>query len=258
MNVLHTLRSWLIGYRIQKYEQSGKDRAKYGEKIIDALAKQLAKEEVPGCAVRRLWEYRQFYQVYPEIQEIIVADFKGLLNQLDMSNRIMRTVSAQFDSSNSNEGTVKKSSLNITDMKALFYNLSFSHFLALIKIEDSAKRGFYELEASQSTWSFRELKRQIASLLYERTVLSKDKKPIEFTNKKIEKLKPKDIIREPYIFEFLDIKPHEALVEYALSGMSNQLFVSKYQFALPAKEKLQNFLKEAILEDDFSIKKKQR
>ena len=57
----------------------------------------------------------------------------------------------------------------------LLNSLSFSHFVELMRIEDILKRNFYELECIKSNWSVRELKRQIGTLYFERTALSKDK-----------------------------------------------------------------------------------
>ena len=86
------------------------------------------------------------------------------------------------------------------------FKLSWSHYLILMRIEDIGTRNFYEIEAIQNNWSLRELKRQVNSALYERLALSKDKEKVKELAVKgqiIEKLQ--DIIKEPYILEFLGL-----------------------------------------------------
>jgi predicted nuclease of restriction endonuclease-like (RecB) superfamily len=95
--------------------------------------------------------------------------------------------------------------------------LSWSHYCELLSISDESKRGFYEKETVNSYWSVRELKRQISTSLYERLLLSEGK-----TNKEtvlslaqhgIEMSSPADIIKDPYVFEFLGIPENKPLLE---------------------------------------------
>ena len=86
------------------------------------------------------------------------------------------------------------------------FNLSWSHYLILMRIEDIGTRNFYEIEAIQNNWSLRELKRQVNSALYERLVLSKDKEKVKELAVKGQIIeKPQDIIKDPYILEFLGL-----------------------------------------------------
>ena len=87
------------------------------------------------------------------------------------------------------------------------FRLSWSHYLILMRMDNIAERNFYEIEAVQNNWSLRELRRQIDSALYERLALSRDKekvKELAFKGQIIEK--PKDIIKNPYILEFLGLE----------------------------------------------------
>lgn len=96
----------------------------------------------------------------------------------------------------------------------LFNRISYTHFKELIRIDDSLKRLFYELECVKGTWSVQELKRQIGSLLYERTGLSQNKeKLLELVHATPGAYTFTDIIRDPYIFEFLGLKQQEVLLE---------------------------------------------
>ena len=86
------------------------------------------------------------------------------------------------------------------------FNLSWSHYLILMRIKDINARNFYEIEAFENNWSLRELKRQVNSSLYERLVLSKDKEKVKELAVKgqiIEKVQ--DVIKDPYILEFLGL-----------------------------------------------------
>ena len=153
----------------------------------------------------------------------------------------------------------------------LVQRLSFSHLAELLELPDETQRRFYEIECIRGNWSVRELRRQIASLYHQRSGLSKNKtKLAAIAHAGAETLQPAQIIRDPYIFEFLgqlnayvayykkhemtlgDQSPvgillctrkNEALVEFALGDLSNQLFVSRYAVEMPKKQDMERFLK---------------
>ncbi|MBM6821380.1 PDDEXK nuclease domain-containing protein [Fusobacterium mortiferum] len=86
------------------------------------------------------------------------------------------------------------------------FKLSYSHYLTLMRINNIEERNFYEIEAINNGWSLRELKRQIDSALYERLVLSRDKKKVLELSQKGQLIeKPQDIVKDPYILEFLGL-----------------------------------------------------
>jgi predicted nuclease of restriction endonuclease-like (RecB) superfamily len=125
----------------------------------------------------------------------------------------------------------------------LISSLSFTHMAELLHCEPAEKRAFYETECITGCWSVRELKRQIASLLYERSQLSVDKQRLsELTQAKTEKQPPTLVIRDPYVFEFLGLKPAEVMGE---SELEDQLL-----------DKLQEFLLE--LGNGFCFEARQR
>jgi len=100
------------------------------------------------------------------------------------------------------------------DGPTLLARLSFTHFVEFIALEDDTKRAFYELECIRGNWSVRELKRQIASLYYERSGLSKDKGKLStLAQEGAEHAEPTLTIRDPYVFEFLGLKPQEVMGE---------------------------------------------
>ena len=108
------------------------------------------------------------------------------------------------------------------------FNLSWTHYLKLIRIEDEDERRFYEIEAYNNNWSVRELQRQYDSALYMRLVLSRDKNKVKELSEKGHILtKPKDAIKDPYILEFIGLpeKSHyseseDMLLKYILTKRS--------------------------------------
>ena len=79
VNISLTLRNWAIGCYIREYEQSGADRAKYGETLLDDLAERLRNGGMKRVAARELRRYRQFYLVYPQIWQSATAEFRNML-----------------------------------------------------------------------------------------------------------------------------------------------------------------------------------
>lgn len=111
--------------------------------------------------------------------------------------------------------------------------LSWTHQCELLTISDDAKRNFYEKEAVNANWSVRELKRQIASSLFERLLLSKGddnkRRVAELAARGNEIAKPADIIRDPYVFEFLGIPDEKPIVE---SDLEKSLVMQIEKFLL--------------------------
>lgn len=97
--------------------------------------------------------------------------------------------------------------------------LSWSHYAELLTISDDISRAFYEKQAVAENWSFREMKRQIDSALFQRLALSKNKDEIIQLSKNGQIIrKPQDIIRDPYIFEFLELPYDNILKESSLES----------------------------------------
>ena len=119
--------------------------------------------------------------------------------------------------SRANLFNMRKFYLEYRDVQTLSGQLSWSHYCELLSIEDINKRNFYKNETINSKWSTRELKRQINSSLYERLLLSKgevNKRIIlDLAEKGNEIVKPEDIIKSPYVFEFLGVPENKPLLE---------------------------------------------
>ena len=205
VNQALTIRNWLIGFYIVEYEQHGQDRAQYGEKLLQKLAQELTKKRLKGFSYRSLRQFRQFYLFYPQIWQTLSAKLQE--SALQLPPAIIHALSENISVSVSNSTTITKYS---PKPNLLLKNFTFSHFAELIKIEDPLKRAFYEIEAIKGNWSIRQLRRQIESLLFERTGLSTDKagllKDIQYQNAALD---ISDTIRDPYVLEFIgmDEKP---------------------------------------------------
>ena len=198
INISLTLRNWLIGMYIAEFELRGADRAKYGQRLVDELTLKLADYKISGCGRRQLYNYMTFYRAYPQIVRTVSAQFKQLSLSTMKSLEKVRTPSAQLE----------------TDPEKLLSCLSYSHFEMLFETDDPLKRTFYEHECLRGNWSVRELRRQISTLYFERSGLSKNKKKLaEMVSQKTEINKPEFAVRDPYVFEFLGIKSKEVMSE---------------------------------------------
>ena len=110
------------------------------------------------------------------------------------------------------------------------FNLSWSHYLFLMRIDNTDERNFYEIEAKNSNWSLRELKRQFDSALYERLSLSKGKTQTkELSENGLTVSSPSDIVKDPYVLEFLGL-PEKA--EYSETDLENKLIDKLESFLL--------------------------
>jgi len=247
INISLTLRNWLIGYYIAEYELNGRDRAEYGAALLKRLSIELSRRNMVRCAERELRRYRQFYLIYPQIRDTLSTELTRHLNVPmnlgDTDSRITPVPSTPV----------------LTPAKTLLSELSFSHIVELIAIDNSTKRAgsgkflnglrglvlipsprpspggrgpgrggqrkvyashlkihhyqraFYEVECIRGNWSVRELKRQIGSLYYERFGLSRDKTKLSELAHQHAETKTALDIRDPYIFEFLGLKPVEVM-----------------------------------------------
>ena len=161
---------FLIGRQIIEHEQAGNKRAQYAKNILPLLSEQLKKQFGKGFSVDNLENMRKFYLLY----------------------------------SISENGSRKLKMRNF-DLPA--FTLGWSHYLILCRIKDEAERKFYEIEATNNDWNLEELQRQINSSLYERLALSKNKKKVIELSKKGQIIQqPKDLIKNPYILEFLGLE----------------------------------------------------
>jgi predicted nuclease of restriction endonuclease-like (RecB) superfamily len=223
VNIALTLQNWVIGFYIFEYEQHGNDRATYGQKLFKEIASKLAKGGIP-IRERHLYICKDFYQGYPFFLRTVYA--KSYFSDFE-DDTILRTLSANSATAETPINESKTISHNI-DPDILLSKLSFSHFIELLKAETGLKRCFYEVEAIKNSWSVRNLQRAMNSMLFERTGLSKDKKVIS-NEIKGEIMKPEDLIRDPYILEFLAL---EEKISYSETDLEHAIINHLQTFLL--------------------------
>ena len=175
---------WLIGRRVVEFEQSGKKRAEYGEKLIERLACDLSDRYGKGFSVRNVWQMKAFYLAWPILQ-ISSAESKG--------PKTLQTVSAE----SSLAGIASR------------FPLPWSAYVRLLSVKNENARTFYEAEALRGGWSVRQLDRQINSQFYEQTALSKNKTAMLKKGGRAlppDVVTPEEEIKDPYVLEFLGLK----------------------------------------------------
>lgn len=186
-----------VGRMIVEHEQQGHKKATYAAGTLKSLSARLTKALGKGFSADNLENMRQFYISYHQ-------QYETYLHKRTKSETLSR--------------------------KSPFV-LSWSHYLVLRRIEDINERRFYEIEAFNENRSVRELQRQYDSALYERLVLSRNKKKVkELSTKGHVVLSPSDAVKDPYILEFLQLQEEEA---YSESDFENAII-----------RQLENFLKE--------------
>lgn len=220
-----TARAWLTGYYIVEYEQHGADRAKYGEGLLKKLAVRL---DNANFALPSLKNYRAFYRTYPEMGAQIVAYLldrfgKGYtvcsflpadaLERLEAKGYTACSLSRPSELLVEREGEIKVSA------EVLFNRLSYSHIRELVRLDDDLQRTFYAFEAIRGTWSVRELQRQIESLYYARSGLSKNPHKLsQLTHVKADKLNVANFVKTENVLEFIDLKPQDVWEEKDLEN----------------------------------------
>lgn len=228
-----TIRNWLFGWYITEFEQNGNDRAIYGQKLLFSISKELRLLKIPNSDERELRRYRQFYQLYPSFYKVIngIRAIRGLLPPEFIRKSVLDT--SRFLGIN----------VPASHYSNLYGMISYSHFVELIRIKEPLARLFYEIELMKGSWSVKELKRQIGSLLYERTGLSENKtRVLELANSNHLQQNASELIRDPYIFEFLgykskDVLPEKELEQALLNNLSDFLLELGKGFCFEARQK---------------------
>lgn len=179
VNLVQLLTYYTLGKWIVEVQQGGSGRAKYGKRVLETLSDALNHAFGKGYSVSTLTNIRKFYEIY--------------------KNRISAPMVTDFSEPNS-QPLVTKFGNDVP------FRLSWTHYLILMRIQNEDERDFYERLAIQENWGKRELSRQYGSSLYERMLIGKDKQQILRLSKKGRLAeKPADLVKDPYILEFLGI-----------------------------------------------------
>ena len=247
VNLALTARNWLMGCYIVEFEQNGEDRAAYGEQLLKKLEQRL---NVKGLNERRFREFRRLYLVYPQLKEPIA---QYIVSQ----SQIRHTLSAEFiepirrlPSAESATNIRRMPSAELDDAKRwmipadkLFNRLTYSNLMLISTIDNPVKRAFYEMETIRGCWSYKELERQINSLYYERSGLSKNKEALSaLVQQQAAPLQPKDVINTPVTLEFLGLNDRALVTESdleqsILDNLQRFLLEMGHGFCFEARQK---------------------
>ena len=247
VNLALTARNWLMGCYIVEFEQNGEDRAAYGEQLLKKLEQRL---NVKGLNERRFREFRRLYLVYPQLKEPIA---QYIVSQ----SQIRHTLSAEFmepirrlPSAESATNIRRMPSAELNDAKRwmisadrLFNRLTYSNLMLISTIDNPVKRAFYEMETIRGCWSYKELERQINSLYYERSGLSRNKEALSaLVQQQAAPLQPKDVINTPVTLEFLGLNDRALVTESdleqsILDNLQRFLLEMGHGFCFEARQK---------------------
>ena len=247
VNLALTARNWLMGCYIVEFEQNGEDRAAYGEQLLKKLEQRL---NVKGLNERRFREFRRLYLVYPQLKEPIVQYILA-------GSEIRHSLTAEFiepirrlPSAESAKNIRRMPSAELDDAKKwmipadkLFNRLTYSNLMLISTIDNPVKRAFYEMETIRGCWSYKELERQINSLYYERSGLSKNKEALSaLVRQQATQLQPKDVINTPVTLEFLGLNDRALVTESdleqsILDNLQRFLLEMGHGFCFEARQK---------------------
>ena len=217
---------WLIGREIVEEEQKGQKRAEYGKAVVEDLSRRLTRRYGKGYSALSLWNMRKFYQIYSgRAATILSPPGKEFRRQ-----EILSPVGKELDNSGrfkppNGELKSKQYPTGTESATGFHPDLSWSHYRALMRVENEEARQFYEQEAVRNHWNKRQLERQINTLLFERLLKSRDKDGVlQLANEGQTTEHPIDFIKDPYALEFLGLPESHRLVESELeTALTNHM-----------------------------------
>jgi predicted nuclease of restriction endonuclease-like (RecB) superfamily len=232
VNALMTATYWLIGCHIVEFEQSGKSRAKYGEEVIDQLASDLTSHFGRGFTRSNLFNMRAFYAANLGIVQTVSGQLQlhgKIQTASGKSSRAQPTLSTASIELARRKGQTPSDQSAVRDLSVRF-PLPWSAYVRLLSVKNEEARKFYETEALRGGWSVRQLDRQINSLFYERTALSRNKAKMLSKGaaaKTEDTIAPEEEIKDPYVLEFLGLKD-----EYSETDIEEALILHLERFLL--------------------------
>lgn len=160
---------------------------------------------------------------YWNIGKIIVENEQAGFEKAEYGKQLLKSLSKELTRemgkgfSVSNLQYMRRLYFGYPNQQTLSVKLSWSHYCELLNISDNSARSFYEQEALNSNWSVREMKRQIDTSLFERLLLSEGnlnkEKVMLLAKEGIVYRNPNDILKDPYVFEFLGIPENKPMLE---------------------------------------------
>ncbi|MDP3072101.1 MAG: PDDEXK nuclease domain-containing protein [Opitutaceae bacterium] len=220
VNSLMTATYWEIGRRIVEFEQGGKRRAGYGDELLKRLAADLTSRFGRGFSQRSLQNMRAFFSCFPPDQIWQTVSAKSDRPALAPISQTLSAKSAREPKRATLTIDPAGPAPSLADLARAF-PLPWSHYVLLLSARSLDARTFYHTEALRGGWSVRQLERQIGTLFYERTALSKNKAAMLQKGARpqpSEALSATEAIRDPLVLEFLDLRDEysESDLEHAL------------------------------------------
>ena len=245
INKAITCRAWLTGFYIVEYEQNGKDRAKYGEHLLQKLSKRLGEK---SFGLSSLKNYRLFYLYYPNLKDIIINHISNSYKNeyfLELTDSITKSQSAIDQLTTTYNDIIisyGNGEININP-HLLFTRLSYTHIIQLLHLDNNLQRTFYAAESIRGTWSVRELKRQIDTNYFVRSGWSENPQLLSNSIKKRNEQQQIEFdIKSPYYFEFLGLSHKDVIDENDLesaiiSNLKNFILELGMGFCLEEEQK---------------------
>lgn len=205
-NIAQVYTNYEIGRQIVEEEQGGKRRAEYGKKVVEELSIKLTARFGRGWSMRSLETIRKFYIIYAPIPQTVFTKSAND-DSLNGVEGIPQTVFAELGGGKSATVLRKSVSADLANgvCRIPKFTLSWSHYLLLMRIADPVERAFYEREATQGNWSFRQLERMYRTSTFERLQISKDKAKVRaIMNRPAPDVEVAgEALKDPVVTEFL-------------------------------------------------------
>jgi len=227
------VRNWLFGYYLVEYEGAGASRADlYGKALIAEVSAALTSRGIKGLSPTNLRKCRAFYEAYKDVGDPTLArDGFSTLPRIQQAPPVESPLAQTFVTALGPAGNLAGDTFEpLVEALGEHFSLGWTHYVTLLTVTNPEARRFYEIEATSNSWGTRELERQIASSLYERLALSRDKAEIaRLAEQGLVVAQAADIIKNPYVLEFLDIQEHstysERELETAIIGKLEQFLL---------------------------------
>ena len=246
VNTNMVLAYWLIGREIVQEMQGGEERAAYGKKVVEELSARLTERYGKGFSPTTLQYFRKFYMTYPGRCAGIPRPSGAELATAEIlapTGRELTTTPIPYPADDELP-------------QGFSPHLSWSHYRAMMRVENVAARDFYEREAAECGWSKAQLERQIHSFYYDRIVANRGEKgllPEERERLPGERVQPSHLLKSPMVLEFLGLPDsrelHENRLEQAIiDNLQSFLLELGKGFSFVARQKRIRFG-----DDDFYI-----
>ncbi len=205
-NLAQVYTNFEIGQQIVEEEQGGSRRAEYGKKVVEELSIKLTARFGRGWSMRSLETIRKFYLLYAPIPQTVFTESVDN-DSLNGVEGIPQTVFAELGGGKSATVLWKSNDDNSVNSVSPIpkFTLSWSHYLLLMRIADPVERAFYEREAAERNWSFRQLERMYRTSTFERLQISKDKEKVRsLMNRSAPDVEVAgEALKDPVVTEFL-------------------------------------------------------